>query len=177
MSITVSQREELLSFNDGNPLIVTPHESSDCIESFNILAFVRTISSPAPKYISSVSLLLLVPATFPAETPAVQLSQCRTFHPNFTDDGRWLGSELENNESLSAYLMRLIRVLQYKEIDTENIANRNAMAWYNAHRGLGTFPTDPINYLLKPRIAIHRISEGSQPARIQPIQIGAIHYE
>ena len=177
MPITQKQRDELLSLNDGKPFIITQKDSLENHEEFSVLAFVRTITSPVPQYIDSVSLLLSFPSTFPIEAPLMYLSQCRLFHPNFTDDGQWLSSKLENNESLSEYLMRLIRILQYKEIDTENVANRNAMAWYNKHKGSDLFPTDPINYSAKPRISIHRINESVQPERIQPIQIGAIHYE
>lgn len=177
MSMTIDQKTELLSYKDGKPLIITQRDGSNDNELFSLLAFVRSVSSPAPDFTSSVSMLLSLPATFPTDSPMVHLSQGRIFHPNFTDDGRWLGSELLNNESLSEYLMRLIKVLQYKEIDTEKIANRNAMAWYNAHRGANVFPTDPINYSARSRILIHRINEGSHPKRTQKIKIGAIHYE
>jgi len=177
MAITQNQRDELLSLNDGNPFIITQKDSSEDHEDFSVLVFVCTTTSLTPKFVDSVSLLLSFPSAFPLEAPLMYLSQCRLFHPNFTDNGQWLGAKLRNNESLSEYLMRLIRVLQYKEIDKENVANRNAMAWYNKHRGSKLFPTDPINYSVKPRISIHRINENIQPDRVEPIQIGAIHYE
>jgi len=177
MSITQNQRDELLSLNDSKPFIITQKDSSEDHENFSVQVFVRTTISSAPKFVDSVSMLLSFPSAFPIKAPLICVGQCRFFHPNFTDDGQWLEAKLENNESLSEYLMRLIRVLQYKEIDTENVANRNAMAWYNKHRGSDLFPTDPINYSVKPRISIHRINENIQPDRIEPIQIGAIHYE
>ena len=175
MSITDRQRDELLSFNDGKPFIVTQQDNLDGI--FNVLAFVRSIASPKPEYINSVSLVMSFPAAFPVESLRIQLNQCRLFHPNFTDNGRWLGSDLENNETLSEYLIRLMRNIQYKEIYIEHIANRNAMAWYNAHKESGFFPTESINYSTRPRISIHRINENIQSNHVQPIQIGAIHYE
>jgi len=162
MSITQAQREELLSFNDGKPFIITQKDSSEDCDEFSVLAFVRTITSPIPEYINSVSMLLSFPVAFPTEAPLVYLNQSRIFHPNFTDEGQWIGSALENNESLSEYLKRLIRVLQYTEINTKNIANRNAMAWYNKHKGSDIFPTDTINYSVTPRISIHKINENTQ---------------
>ena len=162
MPIIDRQRQDLLSFNNGKPLIITLRETTDGCDSFNVSVFVRTISSPTPKFTNSVSLMLSFPADFPTTSPIVQLFQCQLFHPNFTDHGEWLNSNLENNESLSDYLMRLIRVLQYKEIDTINIANRNAMAWYNKTKGRGIFPTDIINYSFKPHISIFRINENTK---------------
>jgi hypothetical protein len=177
MPITDVQRAELLAFNDGKPFIVTQQDSSAGGADFSVLAFVRSVVTPTPAYIDSVSLTLSFPTAFPVVSPTVRLRQCRIFHPNFTDDGYWLGSELGNSESLSEYLMRLIRVLQYKEISIESIANRNAMAWYNTRKGSDIFPTDPRAYTVKTHISIHRINDNVQANNIQPIQIGAIHYE
>ena len=159
MPITDEQKQALLSFNDGKPLVITGRESTDGRDEFQVSAFVRTISSPTPDFIGSVTLSLSFPANFPTVNPTVQLLQCRLFHPNFSDDGIWIGSNLESNESLSDYLMRLIWVLQYKKIDTKNIANRNAMAWYNKRIGSGIFPTDIINYSVKTKISILRIND------------------
>jgi len=171
------QREELLSFNDGNPFIITQKDNSDGNEKFGVLVFVRTISSPKPEYTSSIPLLLSFSPAFPIEPATIQLDQCQFFHPNFTDDGYWVDAELRNEESLFEFLMRLVRVLQYKDINVKHIANRNAMAWYNSHKNTDLFPTDAINYSAKPRISIHKINENAQADRIQLIQIGAIHYE
>lgn len=159
--MTERQIQELLSFNNGKPLIITEREITDGSTKFCVSAFVRTISSPTPEFTSSVSLLLSFPVDFPDASPTVRLSQCLLFHPNFTDDGMWIGSNLESNESLSDYLMRLIRVLQYKNIDVNSVANRNAMAWYNKNKGKGIFPTDIINYSIKPQISIIRINENT----------------
>jgi len=159
MTITKDQRQELLSFNDGKPLIITMQKTSYGSDSFNITAFVRAIISPVPEYTNSVCLLLSLPFFYPNENPEVWLKQCKLFHPNFTDEGKWMGSSLHRNESFSDYLMRLIRVLQYKDINTEHIANRNAMAWYNKNRETEIFPTDIINYSIKPRISILSVND------------------
>lgn len=177
MTLTADQRDELLTFNNGKPLIVTKRESPGGDELFSVLAFVRSVSSPTPEYTEAVSLSLSFPEAFPAAPPAVRLSQGLLFHPNFTGDGRWSGSALENNETLSEYLMRLVRCLQYKEIYADMVANRNAMAWYNKHRDAGIFPTDPINYWVKPRISIHRVNENARVEPAHSIRIGAIHYD
>jgi hypothetical protein len=56
------------------------------------------------------------------------------FHPNFTATGEWPDDSTHTNETMEAYLIRLVKVLQLKEINTDKIADRNAMAWYNKNR-------------------------------------------
>lgn len=177
MSITIEQKTELLSYKEGKPFIITQRDGSCGNDIFSILAFVRTVSTPVPVYTDSVSMTLTIPTSFPTEAPMIRLTQGKLFHPNFTDDGFWIGSGLENNESVYEYLMRLVRTLQYKEIDRKKIANRNAMAWYNANKETNIFPTDTFNYSVSPRISIQRINEGYHQERSQQIQIGEIHYE
>ena len=154
MLLNENQKNELLSFNDGKPIIVVPSTISDEINDFDLIIFVRTISQSIPTYVKSVRIRLSFSLHSPIEHPHVYLLQDQLFHPNFTAEGKWLSSELKCNEALSDYLMRLVRVLQFKEIDIENIANRNAMAWYNKNRGTGMFPTDIINYAVKTQITI-----------------------
>ena len=164
MPITEHQKQELLLFNDGKPLIVTAQDLSDNNNEFSLTVYIRTISSPTPEFIKAVSLLVFFSADFPKEEPNVRLFRCQLFHPNFTDTGEWLGSTMCENESLSEYLMRLVRVLQYKNIDTECVGKRNAMAWYNKNKEKGLLPTDIINYSvkpIKPQITILRLNDNS----------------
>lgn len=162
MPITQEERKELLTYDNGKPIIITKNDRSETCEEYSLLVFVRTTASSTPEYVRSVSLRLLFPVDYPAESPSVFVRHGRLFHPNFTDDGQWVGSKIEDHESLSEYLMRLVRVLQYKEIDRNSIANRNAMVWYNKNKDSGLFPTDHINYSIKPRISIYRINEHAQ---------------
>lgn len=161
MALSEEEKRELLSFNTGEPIVVTPCDSSDDCDKYNIVIFVRTIADPTPQYIESVQLTILYSASYPNESPSVRLCKTQLFHPNFTGNGMWISNAIQDGETISKYLMRLIRTLQFKEIDIKNIADRNAMAWYNKHRNGGIFPTDQINYNAKPRISIIRVNEAS----------------
>jgi hypothetical protein len=97
---------------------------------------------------------MVIPLDFPNQSPTVRLLECELLHPNFAKSGEWTGSDLRTGELFEDYLLRLVRVLQYKEIDVDNIGDRNAMAWYNKHKNGTVFPTDSINYSPRPRIAI-----------------------
>jgi len=159
MQLTEKQKNELLAFNNGNPIIVTPSNLSEGYCDFDLTIYVRTISKPTPVYVKSIQMRLSFTSRLQIEQPHTYLLQGQLFHPNFTAEGKWSSSALQHNETLSNYLMRLIRVLQYKEIDIENVANRNAMAWFNKNKNIGMFPTDIINYSVKPQITILRKSD------------------
>ena len=146
------------SFCTGEPIIATLHTASERFEEYNLLIFVRSISDYIPTYIQSVQLRLTVPVKCPDVTPEVKLHGTRLFHPNFTAAGEWADSSMRQDETMEDYLMRLIRVLQFKEINAEKVADRNAMAWYNKKIGSGMFPTDMINYNVRPHITIKRIN-------------------
>ena len=159
MILSKQEKQELLSYNSGEPIIVTPIATSDESEEYKITMFVRTIKNPTPRYIDSVQLKLSFFQSYPRIPPCVYLYKTHLFHPNFTTEGVWLGNVIRDKETISDYLMRLIRTIQFKEIDLSHIADRNAMAWYNRKKNGGIFPTDKINYSARPRISIFRVNE------------------
>ena len=159
MALSEQEKRELLSFNTGEPIVMTSCDSSDNYDRYNVVAFIRSITDSSPQYTKSVQLSIDFPFSYPDVSPIVCLNRTQLFHPNFTAKGVWLSNKIQVHESLSEYLMRLIRVIQFKEIDLECIANRNAMAWYNKHKDSELFPTDKINYNAKPRISIININE------------------
>lgn len=158
MALSEHIRNELLSFNSGEPIIVTPCSTNNDCALYSLTMFVRTIADPAPVFIKSVQLILRFPEAFPHDSPIVNLNNTQLFHPNFTADGEWASNSMAINETISDYIMRLVRNIQFKEIDMEHIANRNAMAWFNRKRDSGIFPTDIINYRYKPSITIYKIN-------------------
>lgn len=151
-------RKELLSFCTGEPVIATLCMAAESFDEYNLQVFVRSISDHAPTHIQSVRLHLILPIEYPDFPPIVKLYKTKLFHPNFSASGEWTDNIVRQAETIEDYLMRLIRVLQFKEINTDKVADRNAMAWYNRNINSGIFPTDRINYNKKPRIAIKRIN-------------------
>jgi len=151
--------KELLSFNSGEPIIITPCSIDGDCKDYSVIAYVRTITNHTPAYINSVQLVMSFPISYPDESPNVKLNGTQLFHPNFTAEGQWVSNYLNPNETISEYIMRLTRTLQFKDIDKWNVGNRNAMAWYNRRKNDGTFPTDNIEYRAKPRISILRFGD------------------
>jgi hypothetical protein len=154
--LSPAQINELLSFTNGEPIIVTPVIVEDLI-TYNLVIYVKTLADSKPTYISSVTAnLSLKPGN--DIYPFVKLKDSVIFHPNFTIDGIWIDSNIKESETISDYLFRLVRVLQFKEINREHIGDRNAMAWYNKNSYSGIFPTDLINYHSKPHISIVKVN-------------------
>ena len=151
-------RREMLAFCTGEPIIVTLSTTAECFDEYNLLIFVRSISDYIPTYIQSVQLHLLLPIKHPDAAPIVKLYKTKLFHPNFSASGEWADNVMRQDETIADYLMRLIRVLQFKEINADKAADRNAMAWYNRNVGSKIFPTDRINYNVKPHISVKRIN-------------------
>lgn len=172
MAISDRQREELLALNDGNPFIVIERKNMNGYAEYGVTLFVRTIASPAVDYLDSVIFSLTFTPNFPDEPPILCLDHGRLFHPNFTDDGKWVSSALLPNESVHAYLMRLARTLEFKEIDIAKLANRNALAWYNDQIERGVFPLN-FGHGNIPAIRIYRTNVRNTSPRIQ---LGEIHY-
>ncbi|MDR0918193.1 MAG: hypothetical protein LBM93_02935 [Oscillospiraceae bacterium] len=154
---SATQINELLSFNSGEPIIVTPCGTEQNF-NYDLVIFVKTLTNTQPTFVSSVSAVISL-ISQDGYYPFVKLKNTRIFHPNFTATGVWTGSNIMPSETVSDYLMRLVKVLQFKEIDVENIGNRNAMAWYNKNVSTGIFPTDPINYHTKSRISIIQVNQ------------------
>lgn len=151
-------RREILSFCTGEPIIATLNTMAESFDEYHLLIFVRSISDYIPTYIQSVQLHLFLPVDYPATSPTVRLYKTKLFHPNFTASGEWADHIMRQGETMEEYLMRLIRVLQFKEVNEDKIADRNAMAWYNKNICNEIFPTDRINYNVKPRITINGIN-------------------
>lgn len=149
-------RQTLLSFCRGEPIITTLIAVDEHYDEYNLQIFVRSISDYKPTYIQSVQLRLLLPIDNPYSSPIIRLHRCELFHPNFSASGEWSDNTIRQDETMEDYLMRLVRVLQYKEINADKVSNRNAMAWYYNQICRGIFPTDRINYNLKPRIVIKK---------------------
>lgn len=158
-------KRELCSFCTGEPIIATLCAITENVEEYNLLIFVRSISDSIPTYIQSVRLHFFLPIKYPDASPVVKLYKTQLFHPNFSASGEWMDNIMRQDETLEDYLMRLIRVLQFKEINAEKVADRNAMAWYNKNIGSGLFPTDKINYNTKPRITVKKINDASSLRR------------
>ena len=151
-------RKELLSFCTGEPIIATLCNRSENLEEYHLLIYVRSISDFVPTYVQSIQLHFLLTANYPYEPPKVK-HKTNLFHPNFSaSSGEWADNAVRQYETIEDYLLRLIRVLQFKEINADKVANRNAMAWYNKRLDSGLFPTDRINYNAKPRITIKNIN-------------------
>jgi len=159
MALSEKEHHELLAFNTGKPIIITPTNALSEFFEYDVVIYVRTISSSTPNFIRAVQLKMKFSSTYPAAPPLVCLFRTALFHPNFSVDGNWCGNVIEENESLSDYMLRLVRVIQFKEINPEQIANRNAMAWYNRMKDSELFPTGNINYNAKPRISIIKIND------------------
>lgn len=159
MALSEKERQELLSFNTGEPIIITPCDLADSSYKYNIVAFIRSIADPTPRYVKSVQMTITFPESYPADSPSVCLYKTQLFHPNFTVHGKWTDNSVRNDETLSDYLMRLIKTMQFKEINAETVADRNAMAFYHKNKDRGVFPTDKVNYNTKPRISIIRVNE------------------
>jgi len=68
---------------------------------------------------------------------------------------------MKNGEGISDYMIRLVRAIQFQEVSSEYVADRNAMAWYNKRKESGLFPTDSTIYQPKPKIRIIKINESS----------------
>lgn len=151
-------RREVLSFCTGEPIIATLSAETEDLDEYNLLIFVRSISDCTPTYLQSVRLHLFLPKKYPEVSPTVKLYKAKLFHPNFSASGEWMDNVMRQNETIEEYLMRLIRVLQFKEINVDKVADRNAMAWYNKNIDSGIFPTSGINYKVKPHIVIKKIN-------------------
>lgn len=157
MNISISQiKQELLSFCRGEPIIATLNSVNEHYDEYSLQIFVRSISDHKPTYIQSVQLRLIIPVDNPRTSPIIRLHRCELFHPNFSASGDWSDNSMRQDETMADYLMRLVRVLQYKEINADKVSNRNAMAWYYAQICRGIFPTDRINYNTKPRIILRK---------------------
>jgi hypothetical protein len=161
MALSSKERQELLSFNTGEPIIVVPNNALEEYEAYMVVIYVRTVSDCKPSFVKSVQLKMKIPLAYPSESPLISLHGIKLFHPNFTADGIWLGSAIQENETISECLLRLVRTIQFKAINTEHIGNRNAMAWYNKMKDSDIFPTDKVNYHPKPRISIIRVNESA----------------
>lgn len=162
---------ELCSFTSGEPVIATLRDSDESHAEFSLLIFVRSISDFVPTYTDNVELLITLSEEYPNISPQVRLSRGKLFHPNFTAEGKWVDNELRPGETIESYILRLVRVLQFKEIASHAIGNRNAVAWYNKNADSGLFPSDRINYHEKPRIRIKKMrtpvnQEGRNPNAI-----------
>ena len=159
MALTEQEKRELLSFNTGEPIVVTTCDSLNDYDEYSVIVFIRTITDPTPQYIKSVQLKIVFSKYYPNDPPIVRLFKTRLFHPNFSANGIWLCNAMRIKETISDYLMRLVRTMQFKEIDVECVADRNAMAWYNKMKSNDIFPTDKINYAIKPRISVIKIND------------------
>jgi len=153
---------ELLTYCDGSPLIIVRDEEKAYDAVLKLIAYVKTVENPEKPFVNAVSLSMRMDNKEQKLVPTVRTDSCRLFHPNFTDDGLWCCAEFEPNETVSSYLERLVRNLQFKHIDDNRIGNRNAMAWYHRKKNSGLFPTDPINYHFKPQINILHINTYDQ---------------
>lgn len=147
-------RRELAEHSTGRPIIASFIGPADDGFRYELLIYVRTIEDHAMRTTNSVRIGMVIPSDFPNQSPCVHLIECGLYHPNFTRSGEWVGNVLHEQESFEEYLLRLVRVLQYKNIDASSIGDRNAMAWYNKHNDGTVFPTDRINYRPRPRIKI-----------------------
>lgn len=155
MPLSNSQRNELLSMNDGVPFIITEHSRDNDLETFSVILYVRTVASPGPVYTESVHFILSFSSDYPDVPPVLKLKEGRIFHPDFTDDGIWTDDLFDRDESIGEYLRRLVRTLEYRESDIAKTANRNAVAWYNSMKDTGLFPIDQDNSRQSPpRITI-----------------------
>lgn len=145
---------ELESFKTGEPLIITRSGFDEEGYVYSIIAYIHTIDDWTPQYTDSVHMRMFLPFTYPINSPNVKVLSKGFFYPNFTADGVWADGEINENESIFDYLSRLILALQYKDISTTAIGNRNVMGWYNREKGKNIFPTDKINYNHTMRIQI-----------------------
>ena|GEM_PF-6716202 len=110
-------RSDLLSYCTGEPLIVTLSSATDVGDEYNLQVFVRSIADFTPSYIKSVQLRLFLPTDYPNSSPRIKLYKTKLFHPNFSASGDWLDNNIHLDEAMDDYLMRIVRTLQFKELN------------------------------------------------------------
>lgn len=115
-------------------------------EEFEITFNIRSIISSRPEYREQHVVKLKIPRSYPDTSPEIiMLTQPFIFHPNWYRDGRYCHGTWSLMESLSEYVIRCARTLQFHEQITNinSPANGDAKDFYRRNSSL--FPTDTQN--------------------------------
>lgn len=137
--------EKMMRMSD-TVITVTPSGGTPpYVNEYDLTVNVRSITGPAPTYRNQHHIKLRIPNEYPERPPLAFMTDAVVYHPNwFTSDNRWCYGSWDMQESLAAYVLRMVRTLQYdKEITNERSpANVEAKNWYVSQRSSGLFPCD-----------------------------------
>ena len=120
--------------------------SSSVPEEFKITFNIRSVVSSGPEYREKHEAKLIIPDGYPHTAPEmIMLTKPFVFHPNWYRDGRWCPGNWIMTESLSDFVLRGARTLQFHGLITNpsSSANGDAKDFYLRNKSL--FPTDTKN--------------------------------
>jgi len=115
----------------GKPPFVTEYKIT--IRANSILGVVR--NNPIYRKIHEVKLVL--GESYPISAPFVQMiSMPQPYHPNWFVNGTWCGGLWLPKESISSYVYRMAKTIQFSPSFTNpsSAANSEAAAWYLKNR-------------------------------------------
>lgn len=115
-------------------------------ERYELTVRVRSVISRAPTFHHEHRVEVTLGPGYPFQSaPTAKILPPGIFHPNWWTDGRWCyGGNWNPEEGLSAFVLRMIRTLQFDPavINPDSPANLAAAQWYREQLDRGLFPTD-----------------------------------
>jgi ubiquitin-protein ligase len=114
-------------------------------DRYSLTVRVRTIVGPRPDYANETRFDLQLPNDYPKVAPIIRsAAEPIPFHPNWWTDGRWCHGTWAPAETLGHFVVRMVRILQFdqKQTNVKSPANAEATVWWNANLHRGWFPCD-----------------------------------